>query len=72
MENFEFRFNFHWSVFLGSNWQYESTGSGNGLAKNWRQTITWTNVDTIHQRIYAAPGGDELISGQGATCNTFW
>ena len=25
-----------------------------------RQTITWTNVDPAHWRIYAALGGDEL------------
>ena len=25
-----------------------------------RQATTWTNADPIHQRIYAAPGGDEL------------
>ena len=25
-----------------------------------RQTITWTNADTVHQLIYAAPGGEDL------------
>ena len=25
-----------------------------------QQAIFWTNVDLIHWRIYAAPGGDEL------------
>ena len=26
----------------------------------WLQTITWTNDGTVHWRIYAAPGGNEL------------
>ena len=33
----------------------------NGLAPNRRQTIIWTNTDTIHWRIYAALRGGELI-----------
>ena len=45
---------------LGSNWQLVSIGSGNGLAPNRRQAITWTNEDSVHRRIYAALGGDEL------------
>ena len=39
-----------------------SIGSGNGLAPNRRQAITWTNDDPIHWRIYAALGRDKLIS----------
>ena len=35
-------------------------GSGNGLAPNRRQAITWTNAYADHWRIYAALGGDEL------------
>ena len=35
-------------------------GSGNGLAPNRRQAITWTNADPVDWRIYAALGGDEL------------
>ena len=31
-------------------------GSGNGLAPNRRQVITWTNDDPVHWRIYAALG----------------
>ena len=30
-----------------------SFGSGNGLAPNRRQAITWTNADPLHWRIYA-------------------
>ena len=44
-----------------SNWQYASIGSGNGLAPNRRQAITWTTDSPVHWRIYAALGGDELI-----------
>ena len=33
-------------------------GSGNGLAPNKRQAITWTNADQVHRRIYAALGGE--------------
>ena len=32
----------------------------NGLAPNRRQAIIWTNADSIHWRIYAALGWDEL------------
>ena len=39
----------------------EGPNSGNGLAPNWRQAITWTNAYPDHWRIYAALGGDELI-----------
>ena len=46
-----------------SNWQYRSFGSGNGLAPNRQQAIIWTNADPLRWHIYAALGGDELISG---------
>ena len=54
MHLLEFRFKFHW------NWQCTSIGSGNGLAPNRRQAITWTNDDPVHWRIYASLGEDEL------------
>ena len=38
-----------------------SIGLGISLAPNGQQAITWTNVDPVHWRIYAARGGDELI-----------
>ena len=44
----------------GSSWHYYSIGSGNGLAPNRQQAITWTNVDPVHGCLYAALGGDEL------------
>ena len=34
--------------------------SGNGLAPNKRQAVTWTNDDPVHWRIYVALGRDEL------------
>ena len=37
-----------------------SIGSGNGLAPNRWQAITWTSADPVHWRIYAALGGDVL------------
>ena len=37
-------------------------GSGNGSAPNRQQAITWSNTDPVHWRLYAALGGDELIS----------
>ena len=37
-----------------------SIDSGNGLAPNSRQAMTWTNYDPVHQRIYAVLW-DELI-----------
>ena len=45
----------------GSNWQWVSIGSGNGLALNRQQAITWTNANPVHRRIYAALGGEELM-----------
>ena len=42
MKSFVFRFEFHWSCSKGSNWQYASIGSGNGLAPNRRQVNTWS------------------------------
>ena len=44
-----------------SNWQYASISSGDGLALNKRQAITWTNADPVHWCIYAALGEDELM-----------
>ena len=40
---------------LGSNWQYESIGSDNGLAPNKRQAIIWSNVIMLYWRICATP-----------------
>ena len=45
MKIFEFLLIFHWSLFPspGSNWQYASIGSDNGLALTRWQAIIWTN-----------------------------
>ena len=48
-------------MFLRVQLTITSIGLDNGLALNRQQAIIWTNADTIHWRIYAAPGGDELI-----------
>ena len=47
---------------LGSNWQYVSIGSDNGLALSRWQAIIWTNADPFHWHIYVALGEDELSS----------
>ena len=52
--------NFTETCFQESNWQSTSIGPGNGLAPNRRQAITWTNIDPVHWRIYAALGRYEL------------
>ena len=44
----------------GSDWQYASNGSGNGLAPNRQQATTWTNANIVHWRIYAAPGPGKM------------
>ena len=53
MKIFEFQKNFIEICSLGCKWQYDSIVR--------RQAIFWTNDDSIHRRIYAALGGDELI-----------
>ena len=55
-EMFEFRLKFHWSLFPGSNWQFSSVGSVNGLATDVK-AIVWTNDGyQVYRRIYASPG----------------
>ena len=44
----------------GPNGQYANIGSGDDMASNRRQAITWGISDPIHWRIYAVLGGDEL------------
>ena len=48
-----FKWNFTEACSLGSNWQYGSIGSENGLAPNRRQTIIWSNFGMLHWHIYA-------------------
>ena len=59
---FEFRFKFHWKrVFSqGTNWQYASIGSNNGLALTTQQAIIWTNDGLVYWRIYASLSLNEL------------
>ena len=63
MKSFVFRFEFHWSCSYGSNWQYASIGSGNGLAPNMRQVNTWSwaKADPALWRIYTALAEDEIM-----------
>ena len=43
MKMFQLRLKFHWCYFQGSNKQYSSIGSDNGLVPARRQAIIWTN-----------------------------
>ena len=45
---------------LGSNWQYGSIDSDNGLAPKRQQATIWSNVDMLYWRIYASLGLNEL------------
>ena len=68
MKSFVLRFEFHWGLFLRAQLAMVSIGSGNGLVPNRRQAITWTNVEPVHWRIYAALGGDEFKADVGPPC----
>ena len=57
-----FKQNFTEIYSLGSNWQYGSIGSDNGLAPNRRQAIIWSNVGMVHWRIYVSLSLNELRS----------
>ena len=66
-----FLFIFHWNLLPwahlyfteicshGTNWQYGSFGSDNGLAPIRRQAIIWTNDGLVYWRIYTSPSLDE-------------
>ena len=41
-----------------------SIGIVNGSSPVWRQAITWKIADTVHRRIYTAPGGMSLTNYQ--------
>ena len=51
--------NFHLNM-LGSDWQYGSIGSENGLAPYRRQAIIWSNVGSGYRRML---GLDFFLSG---------
>ena len=57
---FRIWFKFQWSLFLRAQLTKGSIGSGNGMAPNRRQAMTWTNTDTVSRCIYVALGEDEL------------
>ena len=64
--NKNFCIQLHWSLFLRV--QLSSIGSGNGLSPVRRQAITWANAYPVYWSIYAALGGDELISSVKSPC----
>ena len=55
-----FKSNFTEICSLGSNWQYGTIGSDNGLAPNRQQVIIWANVGMLYWCIYASLGLNEL------------
>ena len=63
MKMLEFDYDFTEVCSLGSNWQYPSIGSDNGLAPVRRQAIIWTNW-LVYWRIYASLGLNELRFAQ--------
>ena len=46
--------NFTETCSQGTNQQYSSIVSDNGLPPGRRQAIIWTNADPVHRHIYAA------------------
>ena len=63
-----FNYNFTDVYSQGSNWLLVSTGSGNGLAPNRRETITRINAEPIHRRINTALEGNKITkSGRSFT-----
>ena len=55
-----FKRNFTEICSLGSNWQYDSIGSDNGLALKRRQAIIWSNVGMFYWPIYVSIFINEL------------
>ena len=55
MKEHEFQLKCRWGLFP------RVQHSDNGLAPSRLQAIIWTNVDPIHQKIYVALVGDELL-----------
>ena len=68
MKLMEFRFKMHWNLFPGVQLTISQHCSGNGLAPNRRQAITWTNAEPAHWRVYAALGEDELTAVHRDAC----
>ena len=59
-KTFEFKKKLHWNLSLGSNWQWVSIGSDNGLVPNRQQAIIWTNDGPVYWYVYESLGLDEL------------
>ena len=53
-------FKFYWSWFKFPVDNKTLISPSDGLVPNRRQTITWTNVDSVHWRLYVSTGFDEL------------
>ena len=59
-----FNYNFTEVCSHGSNQQYSSTGSDNGLAPERQQAIIWTNDGLLYWHVYALLGLNELMGTQ--------
>ena len=68
---FTFRVNFTEVCSYGSNWQYPSIGSDNGLAPNRRQAIIWMKEGLGCRRRNASLGVNELMQSC-STCIIHW
>ena len=68
MKTWEFLINFTEICYLGSNWQYGSIGSDNGLVPDRQQAIIWTSDGLDYWRIYASLSPNELT----AECVMMW
>ena len=62
-ENVWILIKFYWSLFVGSNWQFSSIVSDNGLAPFRQQAIIWTNEGS-NDGIYASLCLNELNARQ--------
>ena len=72
MKMYEFRLRFHEVYSQGSNWQYSSIGSGNGLAPSRRQAIIWTDDGIVYWRIYASLSLNDLTHWSLGDFNLTW
>ena len=61
MKTFQFQINFTEICSLGSNRQYGSIGSDNGLAPNRRQVIIWTKDGMFYWYTFTSFGLNELM-----------
>ena len=62
MKLLNFRSNLTEIYSLGSNWEYGSIGSDNGLVPNRHQAIIWSSAGMLYWCIYVSLGSHELVA----------